>query len=109
MRNFCDIFVEKIKTQTLYSITFFPLENLAVYEITWKNIVQLSRPRTLRLRIARWIPKSTNTHSDYVILAAYPLWQFLHERASVLRCSYIACPVSVIAERGVMRLLHWMC
>jgi len=28
-----------------------------------------------RKRIARWIPKSTNTHSQYVMLIAFPLQQ----------------------------------
>jgi hypothetical protein len=43
-----------------------------------------------RLRIACWIPKATNTHSEYVILTALPLKQWLHERASMLRYTYIA-------------------
>jgi hypothetical protein len=40
---------------------------------------------TWRMRIACWIPKSTNTHSEYVILIAFPLQQWLQESASVLR------------------------
>jgi len=32
-----------------------------------------------------WIPKVTNTHSEYVILTAFQLQQWLHERASFLR------------------------
>jgi len=40
--------------------------------------------------IACWIPKATNTHSEYVILIAVPLQQWLHERASVLRYTRIA-------------------
>ena len=39
---------------------------------------------TWSMRIARCIPKATNTHSEYVILIAFPLKQSLHERASVL-------------------------
>jgi len=42
--------------------------------------------------IACWIPKATNTHSEYVILIAFPQQQWLHERASMLRHTYIACP-----------------
>jgi hypothetical protein len=30
-----------------------------------------------RMRIARWIPKATGTHSEYVILFAFPLQQWL--------------------------------
>ena len=46
-----------------------------------------------RMRIACWIPKVTNTYSEYVILIAFPLQQWLHERVSLLRCTYIACIV----------------
>ena len=42
-----------------------------------------------RVRIACWITKATNTHSEYAILTAFPLQQWLRERASILR--YIAC------------------
>jgi hypothetical protein len=35
---------EKIKTHILFSITF-PPENLAVYEITWKNIAEPDSPQ----------------------------------------------------------------
>ena len=44
--------------------------------------------------IACWIPKATNTHSQYVILNGFPLQQWLHERPSMLRHTHIAaCPV----------------
>jgi hypothetical protein len=35
-----------------------------------------------RMCIACWIPKATNTHSQYVILIAFALQQPLHERAT---------------------------
>jgi len=61
------------------------------------NIVQPDRPRlnnkTRRMRIAYWIPKATNTLSEYVIHIAFLLQQCLHERASLLRYTYTACPV----------------
>jgi hypothetical protein len=40
---FQTIAVEKIKTHSLFSITFFT-ENNAVYEIMWKNKVKPDRP-----------------------------------------------------------------
>jgi hypothetical protein len=43
------------------------------------------------MRIACWVPKATNTHSEYVILIAFPLQQWLHERALMLRYMFIAC------------------
>jgi len=53
--------------------------------------VQLDRPQMTirRMRIACWIPKATNTHSKYVTLIAFPLQQWLHERASMLRYTYV--------------------
>ena len=52
--------VGKIKTHIM-SITF--LENDAVNEKMWKNIAQRDRPQMtiLRMRIACWITKATNT------------------------------------------------
>jgi hypothetical protein len=38
-----------------------------------------------RMRIACWIPKATNTHSEYVLITAFSLQQWLHESAAVLR------------------------
>ena len=37
-----------------------------------------------RMRIACWITEATNTHSENVILIAFPLQQWLHERTSML-------------------------
>jgi hypothetical protein len=46
-----------------------------------------------RMRIACWILKATNTHSEYEIPIAFPLQQWLHERAPISRHRYIACLV----------------
>jgi len=43
--------------------------------------------RHCHLRTACWIPKATNTYSEYVILIALTLQQWLHKRASILRYS----------------------
>jgi len=73
------------------NIFFF--ENRAVYDIMWKNVVERGRPQMTiwRMRIACWIPVAINTHSEYVILIASPLQQWLYERASLSRQEYIAC------------------
>jgi hypothetical protein len=84
-------------TEKKHAIYFQKLspENRAVYEIMWKNKVDPDRPQITirRMRIACWIPKATDTHSEYVILIAFPLQQLLHELASLLRYTYIACRV----------------
>ena len=76
-------FVEKIKTHILCLITFS--ENRAVYANMWENILEPEWPQMTiwRTRIACWIAKATDTHSAYVTLIAFPLQQWLHERASV--------------------------
>jgi hypothetical protein len=67
----------------------------AVNEIMWKNIVQPDRPKTTiwRMRFTCWMTKTTNTHSEYAKLIAFPRQQWLHENTSMLRCTYIACLV----------------
>ena len=59
----------------------------------WENILQPGRPQLTiwRMRIAYWITKATNTHSEYVILIAFPPQQWLYERASMLRYTYNLC------------------
>ena len=71
MRNASDK-REKIETHILCSITSFT-ENLAIYEIMWKNIMEPNSQRmTIRGNtIKYWIPKATDTHSEYVILIAF--------------------------------------
>ena len=44
------------------------------------------------------VPKATNTHSKYVILIAFPLQKWLHERTLVLRFAYITCVVTRTSE-----------
>ena len=70
---------------------FFFHEICAVHETMWKNIVEsvVQHMTVWRMRIACWLPKVTNTHSEYVILIPFPLQQWLHERAAMLRCTYV--------------------
>jgi len=85
--------VEEIKIYILWSKTFSPPKFLPFMRQCGKNIVERGRPQMTvwRMRIACWLPKDTNTHSEYVILIAFPLQQWLHERPSVLRYTYSAC------------------
>ena len=83
--------IEKIKTHILCSVTFF--RKSCRYEIMWKNIVERDRPQMTvwRMRIACWIPKAADTHTEYVILIVFPPQQWLHGRALKLRHTYSAC------------------
>jgi hypothetical protein len=72
MRNISDKVVKKSQNITQSINILF--ENRAVSEIIWKNFVEPERLQVAiwRMRIACWIPKATNTHSQYVILIAFP-------------------------------------
>ena len=58
----------------------------------WKNIVERGRQQMTiwRMHFASWIIKTTYTHSEYV---AFPLQQWLRERALMLRSyvRYLSC------------------
>jgi hypothetical protein len=43
-----------------------------------------------RMRIARCIPKAANTHSEYVIIIAFPLQWLLYESSWMLRYKHIS-------------------
>jgi len=81
-----------LETHILCSVIFFFLENPCVYELMWKNTVERCRLQltTRRMRIPNWMPKATNTLTSCVIRIAFPLQQWLHERASILHYAYIA-------------------
>jgi hypothetical protein len=71
--NISEKFVQKIKTQILCLIIFFP-ENRAIYMIMWKNIVKPDRPQIIRtMRFAYWVNNATNTHSEYLTLT-WRIW-----------------------------------
>jgi hypothetical protein len=61
----------------------------------WKNIVEQSRSQMTiwRMRFACWLNRATNTLSGCVVIIAFPLQQWLHERASMLCYTRIACLV----------------
>jgi hypothetical protein len=67
-----------------------------VFRKSWKNMVEPDRPlmTVCRMHNPCWVRKTTNTHSKYLMLIAFPLQQCLHERASVLRYTYIVSLVN---------------
>jgi len=108
MRNVSDKVVDKIKTHTLRSMTFFFFfENRAFYEKMWKNILERGMPQLTkwRVRIAFWICHSCQygacaLHAGYVGLQIHAqvvlyLLLFLcnNSRAVVLRFTFLTCLV----------------
>ena len=83
--------IEKIISYILYSITYF--EKFRRSRDKVENIVEPDRPqmKICRKRIACWVHKATNKHSEYVILLGFTLQQWLHECTSLLLYTYIAC------------------
>jgi len=66
----------------------------------WTNFVTPNRLQiTIQcMLVAWWIPKATNAYSKYVIPIDFPLQQWLHGRASLLRYTYIASPVTLVCR-----------
>jgi hypothetical protein len=73
-----------------------------------ENILEPDRPQMiirilLRVRFTCWVTKATHTyththtHSEYAIRFAFPLQQWLRERASMLRYRHTGCPVGTRA------------
>ena len=59
-----------------------------------------------RMRIACWIIEAVDTHSEYVILIAFPLQQWLHERALLFHYTFTDCLVHILTWRHP-NLLHY--
>ena len=88
--------IEKIKTHILYSINFSENYASKIYggkkyskarQATDDNVMR-------RMRIACWMRKATNTHTQVVLtFIAFTPQQWLHESASMVRYTYIACIV----------------
>jgi hypothetical protein len=81
----------------MFKEEFFFFEIFAILEVMWKTNIQPDRPQ-MRKHIACCITRDTNTYSEYVILFAFPLQQWLYERASILRHTYVACRVGCCVE-----------
>ena len=57
----------------------------------WNNIERGRSQMTIsRMRIAYWITKIINKYIVFVVLIAFSLKQWLHDRASMLLYTYIA-------------------
>jgi hypothetical protein len=84
--------VQNLETHILCSIAFC-FVNLTVYELMWRNIVERGRPQIALwyMRFACWITKAVNTHTICIIIVAFTLQKSLHDRASILRYTYIGC------------------
>ena len=107
MRNVSDKSCIRMKTYFVCSVTFF----WTSYSL-WVNVEKCCRAGestddniTRRMCIACWISKATtNTHSEYAVLIAFPQSQWLHEWALMFTL-YIHCLPCLLLMFG-NRLLH---
>jgi hypothetical protein len=83
--------VEKIKTHILRSITCF------WKSYRWRDSVEKycrawqATDDNMAHADCMWITNATKTHSEYIIVIVFALQEWLHERASLLRYTYIVC------------------
>jgi hypothetical protein len=66
----------------------------------WDSVEKYGRARQAtndnikrRMQFVCWINKATDRHSEWLIFIALPRQQRIHERAPILRYTYIACLV----------------
>ena len=95
---------ENLNTHFIFGNFFF--ESHALYEIMWKDVVERGRSQMTiwRMRIACWIPRATNRHSDCVIQIAFPLQQWLHELSLMLRCTHTAVMLNLAVHKILVGL-----
>jgi hypothetical protein len=88
-------FVDKISTHILGSNT----QNPPPWKLCrlWSNVEKYGGARHATddniiklMHFACWTTKTTNSHSEYVILIAFPLQKWLHKCTSMLRYTHIA-------------------
>ena len=85
MRNVSDRYCENQTTHFMLNNIF--CKNRAFYEIMWKNIVEPDRPlmTTWHIVTVCFVPKATDTYTEYVILIVFSQQRWLHELVSALR------------------------
>jgi len=81
----------------------------------WDNMAKCGRTRQAtgdniirRMRSAFWIPKATNTHSEYAIPVAFPLQQCLKECASMLCSKYIVYILVISCYWYISKYVSWV-
>jgi hypothetical protein len=102
MKNFFRKILQKCKAHVLWGKAFFFWKWCRLRDNV-KNYVRVGHATAdnimKRMRIAYWITKAKDKHSEYVIPIAYPRQQWLRERAAMLRYTYIACTVGLVVTR----------
>ena len=87
--------VEKIKTHILYSVNISRKSYRLRFDVEKYGRAGQAKDGNIirRMRITRWITKATNTHSELIILSAFPRQQCLHEGTPMPRLHRSTVPV----------------
>ena len=93
---------ENQNTHFMFSNVYLKKKSYRLWDNV-ENILEPDRPRMTiwRMRIAFWIPKTANTHSQYVIVSAYPLPQWLYKGTSMFL--YTSCSLSY--SRSIWKMI----
>jgi hypothetical protein len=105
---------KKICRENLNKIFIFNnfAENSTVYETMWKNVVESDRSQwryhttLVDCMLDNW---ATDMHSEFIILMAVPLQQWLHERASMLRYTSVVSIVNYPDSSRFSRVPRKLC
>ena len=91
-RNFTDKSCRENQNTYFMFSNFFFQELCHLYDNVEKYCrAGQAKDNVVHTHIASWITKDINTRSEYIILTAFQLQQLLHESASLLHYTYIAC------------------
>ena len=114
MRNVSDKSCrENLNAHFMFNNFFFFFLNLAVYEIMWRNIVELGKPRMTiwRMRIACWLPKATcEETAGWLIASAVDWLRTVHNicdesiKFVITNWSIIKCSISAFIWRSSCKL-----
>ena len=88
-RNFAKAPINISDEGCRYNLNMRLVFNISLFRkscLLWDNVEKYCKARqatdgNITRRIACWIPEATNTHSKYIIFIAFPLQQWLYERA----------------------------
>ena len=113
VRNISDKSCTKQNTQVLclkplflkYCHLWGNLEKNGTARQATNEIIILRR----KMGFACRIPKATNTLSQYLMLIALPLKQWLHKRTSMLRCTYnVSLVISELSISITVYGIYWL-
>jgi len=98
------------KSKHILGLIIFLLENRAVYEIMWKKAVERGRSQmtVLFTLFVCWILKAfKHTLSEYEMLIAFLLKQWLNESASMLLVRILIAFMKVTNNLQLYRLIYF--